>query len=97
MSKALRKMIKLKRTLWYECRHSGLKQAEVVNEYKSLNNMVKKKVTEDIKAFKLNLAKNSRNNPKSVYAYLNSKTGIKDTIKALKNVMMDQLQLMEWT
>ena len=97
MSKALRKMIKLKRTSWHECRHSGFKQVEVVNEYKSLNKIVKKKVTEDIKAFKLNLAKNSRNNPKSVYAYLNSKTVIKDTIKALKNVMMDQLQLMEWT
>jgi hypothetical protein len=48
MSKALRKMIELKRTLWYECRHSGFKQIEVVNEYKSLNKIVKKKVTEDI-------------------------------------------------
>ena len=32
------------------------------------------------------LAKNSKRNPKSVYSYLNSKTVLKDTIKALNNV-----------
>jgi hypothetical protein len=86
MSNDLREIVKLKKSLWYKCRHSGFKQYQNVEEYKSLNKTVKKKVARDIKAFELNLAKNSKNNPKSVYAYLNSKTVIKDTVKALKSV-----------
>ena len=85
MSRVLRKMVKLKKRLWYKCRNSGFKQVEMVEDYKILNKNVKKRVTEDIKAFELSLAKNSKKNPKSVFAYLNSKTVIKDSIKALKN------------
>lgn len=58
MSNDLRKMVKLKKSLWYNCRHSGFKQNQLVEEYKSLNKSVKKKVVQDIKAFELNLAKN---------------------------------------
>ncbi len=85
-SNDVREIVKLKKNLWYKCRHSGFKQYQIVEEYKSLNKTVKKKVARDIKAFELNLAKNSKNNPKSVYAYFNSKTVIKDTVKALKSV-----------
>ncbi|XP_065658620.1 uncharacterized protein LOC136083141 [Hydra vulgaris] len=84
MTKELRKMVKLKKRLWYKCRHSRFKQTDMVNNYKTLNKNVKKGVNKDIRAFELNLAKNSKNNPKSVYAYLNSKIVIKDSIKALK-------------
>ncbi|XP_065652908.1 uncharacterized protein LOC136080222 [Hydra vulgaris] len=84
MTKELRKMVKLKKRLWYKCRHSRFKQTDMVNNYKTLNKNVKKRVNKDIRAFELNLAKNSKNNPKSVYAYLNSKIVIKDSIKALK-------------
>lgn len=60
----------------------------MVTEYKNLNKNVKQRVKMDIKAFELNLAKNlaKKKNPKSVYAYLNSKCVIKDTIKALKTL-----------
>ena len=58
----------------------------MVTEYKNLNKNVKQRVKMDIKAFELNLAKNSKKNPKSVYAYLNSKCVIKDAIKALKTL-----------
>ena len=84
MTKELRELIGLKKHLWYKCRHSGFKLTEMVTEYKNLNKNVKQRVIMDIKAFELNIAKNSKKNPKSVYAYLNSKCVIKDTIKALK-------------
>ena len=68
-------------SLWYKYRHSGFKQYKIVLDYKSLYKTVKKKLARDIKAFELNLAKNSKNNSKSVDAYLNSKTVIKIQLK----------------
>jgi hypothetical protein len=35
-------MVKLKKRLWYKCRHSGFKQDQLVEEYKSLNKTTKK-------------------------------------------------------
>jgi hypothetical protein len=58
----------------------------MVNEYKALNKSINKRVKKDIREFEAMLAKNSKRNPKSVYSYLNSKTVLKDTIKALNNV-----------
>jgi hypothetical protein len=57
-----------------------------LNSHAPVNKTVKKLVVRDKKAFELHLAKNSKNNFKSVYEYLNSKTVIKDTVKALKSV-----------
>ncbi|XP_065654666.1 uncharacterized protein LOC136081289 [Hydra vulgaris] len=68
----------------YDTSIQDLNKLILVNNYKTLNKNVKKRVNKDIRAFELNLAKNSKNNPKSVYAYLNSKIVIKDSIKALK-------------
>jgi hypothetical protein len=77
MSRVLREMVRLKKSLWYKCRHSRFKQNEMVDEYKSLNKNLKRKEAEDIKAFELKSAKNSKKNPKSPkipkdYAYLNN-------------------------
>ena len=58
----------------------------MVNEYTALNKSIKKRVSKDIREFEAMLAKNSKRKPKSVYSYLNSKTVLKDTIKALNNV-----------
>nr|XP_047143057.1 uncharacterized protein LOC124817257 [Hydra vulgaris] len=44
----------------------------------------KKKCRKSIRNFEKNLALNSKNNPKSVYAYINNKTRFKDSIKAIK-------------
>ncbi|XP_065683617.1 uncharacterized protein LOC136096376 [Hydra vulgaris] len=84
MTKEFQKMVKLKEKLWYKCWHSRLKKTEMVNNNKILNKNVQKTVKKDIRAFELNLAKNSKKKPKSVYVYLNSKIVIKDSIKALK-------------
>lgn len=42
MSSDLQEMVKLKKSLWYKCRHSGFKQDQLVEEYKSLNKTTKK-------------------------------------------------------
>nr|XP_047132600.1 uncharacterized protein LOC124811285 [Hydra vulgaris] len=41
-------------------------------------------IQKSIRNFEKNLALNSKNNPKSVYAYINNKTRFKDSIKAIK-------------
>nr|XP_047135243.1 uncharacterized protein LOC124812503 [Hydra vulgaris] len=45
---------------------------------------IKKLVKKSIRNFEKNLALNSKNNPKSVYAYINNETRFKDSIKAMK-------------
>jgi hypothetical protein len=55
----------------------------VVNEYKQLNIKIKKLVKQKIREFEQILAKNSKKNPKAVFAYINSKTKSNESIKAL--------------
>ena len=86
MTKDLQDMIISKKRLWHKCKHAGFKNIEMVNEYKTLNKKIKKKVKINIREFEAMLAKNSRRNPKSVYSYLNSKTVLKDSIRALNNL-----------
>jgi hypothetical protein len=46
---------------------------------------VKTEVEQAITKFERELASKSKSNPKLVYAYVNSKTNIKDSIRALKD------------
>ena len=57
---------------------------EDLKRYKKLNKQIKIQVKYNIRVFEENLALNSRKNPKSVYSYMNSKTRVKESIKAIK-------------
>ena len=57
---------------------------EDLKRYKKLNKQIKIQVKYNIRVFEENLALNSRNNPKNVYSYINSKTRVKESIKAIK-------------
>nr|XP_047141284.1 uncharacterized protein LOC124816226 [Hydra vulgaris] len=68
MTSELKSMCKEKKKCWFRNRNSD----------------IKKLVKKSIRNFEKNLAPYSKNNPKSVYAYINNKTRIKDSIKAIK-------------
>nr|XP_047141009.1 uncharacterized protein LOC124816049 [Hydra vulgaris] len=68
MTSELKSMCKEKKKCWFRNRNSD----------------IKKLVKKSIRNFEKNLALNSKNNPKSVYAYINNKTRFKDSIKAIK-------------
>ena len=61
--------------------------------------VIKKLVKRNIRDYERNLAANSKHNPKSVYSYINNKTNIKDSIKAIKmnngNTSTDSLEIAE--
>jgi hypothetical protein len=80
----LKNMFKDKKDLWYENRNSKFKNVLQVQSYKKICKLLKKLTKKAITEYERNLAKNSKVNPKRVYAYINSKTKIKDTIRALK-------------
>ena len=68
----------------FRCLNSGFKNLEDLKRYKKLNKQIKIQVKYNIRVFEENLALNSRNNPKNVYSYINSKTRVKESIKAIK-------------
>nr|XP_047141316.1 uncharacterized protein LOC124816250 [Hydra vulgaris] len=57
---------------------------ELKSMCKEKKKYIKKLVKKSIRNFEKNLALNSKSNPKSVYAYINNKTRVKDSIKAIK-------------
>ncbi|XP_065681383.1 uncharacterized protein LOC136095090 [Hydra vulgaris] len=84
MTSELKSMCKEKKKCWFRNRNSGFKSLLEVNKYRKLNKDIKKLVKKSIRNFDKNLALNLKNNPKSVYAYINNKTRFKDLIKAIK-------------
>jgi hypothetical protein len=56
----------------------------LLHDYKELNKRLKKKVKQRIKEFEQDLAVKSKSNPKRVYAYINNKIKVKDTIRAIQ-------------
>jgi hypothetical protein len=83
MNRNIKNKCKKKRVLWIKCRNNKFKNIPEVEEYKVLNKEIKNLVKTSIKEYENKLAIDSKNNPKSVYAYINSKTKAKDSIKAL--------------
>ena len=83
MNNELKNLCRRKRNLWFTCRNTRFSDSLIVNEYKQLNIKIKKLVKQNIREFEQILAKNSRKNPKAVFAYINSKTKSNDSIKAL--------------
>ena len=73
-----------KRDHWFRCLNSGFKNLEDLKKYKKLKKEIKKQVKKSIREFEEDLALNSKNNPKSVYSYINSKNQVKESIKAVK-------------
>ena len=83
MNKSLKDMSRRKRNLWFVCRNTKFKNEESTIEYKLLNKKIKLVVTSSIRDFEKKLANNSKQNPKAVYAYMNSKIKAKESIKVM--------------
>ena len=99
MTKELKGLCREKKNSWFKNRNSGFKNNLELNNYKKLNKVIKKLVKRNIRDNERNLAANSKHNPKSVYSYINNKTNIKDSIKAIKmnngNTSTDSLEIAE--
>ena len=75
-------MCRQKRKLWFQCRNSKSGDILMLSEYKLFNQTIQKIIKKSIRV-EHSLARNSKENPKSVYAYINSKTTTKESIKTL--------------
>ncbi len=84
LTKELRHLIKEKKTAWFKCRNSGSKNIELTEKYKFLNKQVKKRVRLAVMKFEKEIVLDAKLNPKRIYAYINSKTKIKECIRALR-------------
>ena len=84
MTRDLKQIIKAKKAAWFKFKNSGSKNEKLIRNYKYLNKLVRKRVKEAVKSFEQNLARDAKNNPKRIYAYINSKVKIKESIRALK-------------
>ena len=58
---------------------------KLLEDYKELNKILKKKIKQRIKDFENELALKSKTNPKQVYAYMNKVIKVKDTIRAIQS------------
>ena len=85
MTRDLKHLIKEKKVAWCKCRNSGSKNTIFAETYKSLNKQVKLRVKEAVKGFERSLANDAKKNPKRIYAYINGKTKIKESIRALRD------------
>jgi hypothetical protein len=85
LTKELKHLIKEKKTAWFKYQNSSSKNIELLENYKIFNSIVKKRVKKAVMAFERELALDAKKNPKRINAYINSKTKIKDTIRALKD------------
>jgi hypothetical protein len=70
MNNELKNLCRRKRNLWFTCRNTRFSDSLIVNEYKQLNIKIKKLVKQKIREFEQMLAKNSKKNPKAVFAYI---------------------------
>ena len=84
LTKDLKQLIKDKKTAWFKCRNSGSKNIELTEKYKFLNKEVKKRVKLAVIKFEKEIVFDAKSNPKRIYAYINSKTKIKECIRAMR-------------
>ena len=93
----IKSLIKRKSNSWYKLkaknfsgsRAGAVARAKASAEKKKqnrLNKSLKQEIKKAVIAFEKELAKKSKENPKAVYAYFNSKTKVRENIKALLNM-----------
>ncbi|XP_065658032.1 uncharacterized protein LOC136082549 [Hydra vulgaris] len=95
MNAQLKHEIKLKRNLWYCYKISDFKNKELNQKYKEKNERVKNLVKSSIIAYEKKIVVESKQNPKKIYAYINSKLTVKDHIRSLitdKNELSNDVQ-----
>ncbi|MGE5822757.1 MAG: reverse transcriptase domain-containing protein [Nitrososphaerota archaeon] len=83
MNRAAKKARKYKSKMWYRYRQSSSYNDLV--EYKRAQNKAIKEYRRAKKTFERRLAKDIKKNPKSFYAYVRSKTKVKEVVGPLKN------------
>ncbi|RNA06768.1 RNA-directed DNA polymerase from mobile element jockey-like [Brachionus plicatilis] len=79
MTHELLNLIKIKKTLWHQLQSTWGKNREIEAKYKKVKREIEKKSRYSIKAFEIDLA-SDKNNPKHLFAYINSKQTIKKRI-----------------
>jgi hypothetical protein len=85
MNKEIKKLSCEKRRTWFACRKLKFSDKKLLEDYKELNKILKKKIKQRIKDFENDLALKSKTKPKQVYAYMNKKIKVKDTIRAIQS------------
>lgn len=71
--------------LWHANQRSNWKNRSLTKEYEDLKRKCTNEVKSVVKKYEKNLANNVKNNPKMLYAYVNSKKVIKDNIRVLND------------
>ena len=71
--------------LWHANQRSNWENRSLTKEYEDLKRKCTNEVKSVVKKYEKNLANNVKNNPKMLYAYVNSKKVIKDNIRALND------------
>jgi hypothetical protein len=85
MNNSILTLIKEKKRLWNLSKYTGFKNVEIIKNYTSVRQKVKKEVKFTVKNYEKNLAKEAKTNPKKIYSYINSKSKIKGLIRALNS------------
>ena len=96
---SVKKLIKEKNFIWRNMKKSEKKNKEIKHEYNRISKHVKKVIKRVVREFENDLANKSKNNPKLVYQYINSKKKVKEKIRMLKNkngdLVVNEIQIAE--
>ena len=82
MNNAIMQKIKIKQSLWHKNLSKKFKCPILAQEYKKINSEIPKLTKEAVKTFEEELA-NDKKNPKRLYAYINNRQKVKQTINTL--------------
>jgi hypothetical protein len=82
-TKEIKTLTKKRNILWNLNRRSNWRDKDLRNEYSIINRELDKKTQEAVKNFEKTIIEKSKDHPKLIYAYLNSKRRIKSSIDEL--------------
>jgi len=83
MTKRLQKLIKKRNKAWKNFKNNP--QYHKLDDYKNKRNQVTKTILSNKRTFEENLANRIKTDPKAFYAYVKSKTNLKDRIGPIQN------------
>ena len=83
MSREIKGLIRQKANLWNRYKMSGKRGS--VEEYRECAKRVRKGVKEAIKSYELVIISKAKDNPKLLYAYINSRQQTKESIRSIKS------------
>ncbi|CAF0869829.1 unnamed protein product [Brachionus calyciflorus] len=96
LNRDIKKLIDKKNKSWLKCRKTKFSNRKMVKQYDETKKLCFKEIKKAVRRYERNLAKHCKSNPKSIYAYMNKKSKVRDSITALKindKIVTDRLEI----